>query len=391
MTKLSTKFNQCLREEHNTLFKLLRRENKLFLFKKKLLQRTKWYHYFLLHIILIVLAVSFSFNFSEVYILKYLNFIKIDKNYADKVLHEYTLYIGTFISVTLIVTTFLFNFLKEFLNSNIKLIVRYVNYEIVAYYGFGLVISLITQKLFSLTLPIERLKNLIVLDFYLLLIFLLALVSLYVRIFEIIRPTKLKEVYLDDTKRICAIIIYYRLYEIKSKKIVEASFKEKGFQEISNSAYFFSDDKRDDLNYIFNQEKNKGKYLKDIHLDYLFKKTKSFQIKQYVSLNLGQYFIPDADYLLLAFDENNIRFKDNKILKILGVSTKNIWENRILNAFKFSKKTIEKTYAQDELDEKLQLIYDDFMDSVYNRNHKGVKKTLTDLDVLIDLYTENFE
>ncbi|WP_431165104.1 hypothetical protein [Tenacibaculum halocynthiae] len=391
MTKLSIEFDKSIKEEHNSLSKLLKREKKLYLLKNKLLLRTKWYHYFLLHLILGILAISFSFNFSDVQLLKYLNFIEIDKNYADKILHEYTLYIGTFISVTLIVTTFLFNFLKELLDSNIKLIVRYVNYEIVAYYGFGLVISLIIQKLLSLSLPFERLKNLIVLDFYLLLIFLFALVFLYVRIFEIIKPTKLKEVYLDDTRRICALNIFHKLYEIKSKKIIRDFFTKNGFEEIDNSIHFFGNEQRNDLNYLYNKDKNKGKYLRDIHFKKLFKRTNSFETKQFVPLNLGQYFIPDSDYLLLGLENNNKKFRDNKTLKLLGVSSKKIYENHILNGYKFSKKTIEKTYAQDELDEKLEFIYDDFNDSIYKRNHKGVKKTLSDLEVIIDLYTENFE
>ncbi|WP_299122991.1 hypothetical protein [uncultured Winogradskyella sp.] len=391
MSKLSTKFNKSIKEEHNDLYKLLKRENKLFLLKNKILLRTKWYHYFLLHLTLGVLAVMFSFNFNEISLLKYLNFIEIDKNYADKILHEYTLYIGTFISVTLIVTTFLFNFLKEFIDSNIKLVVRYVNYEIVAYYGFGLVVSLIVQKLLSVTLPFEKLQNLLILDFYLILIFLFLLVSLYVRIFEIIQPSKLKEVYLEDTKRICALNIFHQLFEIKSKKIMQDSFKEIKFQEISNATHFFADDTREDLHYIYNQDENKGKYLKDIHLKKLFKKTKGFQIKQFVPLHLGQYFIPGSDYLLLAFEKENEKFKDNKFFKSLGISISKIRENFILKEYKFSKKTLEKTHAQDELDEKLEFISDDFNDSIYKRNHKGVKKTLSDLEVIIDLYTQNFE
>ena len=401
MTKLSAKFDKSIKEEHSSLFKILKRENKLFLLKSKLILRSKWYHYFLIHFILVILAITFSFNFNEIPILKYLNFIEIDDNYANKILHEFILYIGTFISVTLIVTTFLFNFLKEQLDSNIKLIVRYVNYEIVAYYGFGLIISLITQKLFSLTLSFERLKNLLILDFYLLIIFLFLLVFLYVRIFEIIKPTKLKEVNLNDTRRICALNIFYVLYEVKSKRIIQESFVENGFQEIDNLNHFIVDEQRNDLYYLYCEDKSKDKYLNDINFKKLFKRTSNFETKQFVPLNLGQYFPPDSDYLLLALEKNNKKTKYNRVFNYLLEKFKNYeflktaltkkYNNYLLKGYKFSKKTIEKTYAKDELEEKLEFITEDLTDSIYKRNHKGIKKTLNDLDIIIELYTENFE
>ena len=54
-------------------------------------------------------------------------------------------------------------------------------------------------------------------------------------------------------------------------------------------------------------------------------------------------------------------------------------------------KNIDKIIAYDELDERLEFLFDDLNDSVYKRNHKGVKKALNDLEVIIDLYSENFE
>ena len=62
-----------------------------------------------------------------------------------------------------------------------------------------------------------------------------------------------------------------------------------------------------------------------------------------------------------------------------------------MNSYKFTKNNVDKSIVNDELDEKLEFLFDDLNDSVYKRNQKGVKKALNDLEVIIDLYAENFE
>ena len=158
---------------------------------------------------------------------------------------------------------------------------------------------------------------------------------------------------------------------------------------------------RNDLYYLYCEDKSKDKYLNDINFKKLFKRTSNFETKQFVPLNLGQYFPPDSDYLLLALEKNNKKTKYNRVFNYLLEKFKNYeflktaltkkYNNYLLKGYKFSKKTIEKTYAKDELEEKLEFITEDLTDSIYKRNHKGIKKTLNDLDIIIELYTENFE
>ena len=249
MTTLLKLFDQNIKTEHKEIYEYLKRNNKVLLWFNAHVAKAKWYHYIVFVFILFLLNLFVSFDFSSVQGLKYLNFIDLNDYYVDRILHEYTLYIGTFISITLIATTFLFNFLKEIMDSNIKLIVKYVNYEAVAYYGFSLIICLILQKLLSQSMSIDTMKNLVILDFYLITIFILLLLKLYTKIFEIIKPTKLKELYLKDTKNICAKIIFQELYEIKSEKIFKDVLTLNGFVEISNSDYFFGDGPKVGINY----------------------------------------------------------------------------------------------------------------------------------------------
>lgn len=389
MDTLLNRFDENIKTEHNDIYVQLKRSNRFLLWINKLISKSKWYHHFLLIFILMCINLIFSFDFSSIPLLEHLNFIKLDENYVDRVLHEYTLYIGTFISITLIATTFLFNFLKEIMDSNIKLIVKYVNYEIAAYFGFSLMICLIMQKLISQSLSLEEMKNLVIMDFYLIVIFVLSLLRLYTKIFEIIKPTKLKELYLNDTKKICSQSIFHELYEIKSKKIFKDVMGQNGFIETSNSNYFFGDGPEEGINYLFNTQK--GKYLKNINFTRLFKQTKSFVTKQYVPIHFGQFFNVDSNHLLLAFEANNKKFEENKILRIFNISLKKINEYLILNSYKFTKNNVDKSIVNDELDEKLEFLFDDLNDSVYKRNQKGVKKALNDLEVIIDLYAENFE
>ncbi len=389
MSTLLKKFDESIKKEHKDIYDFLKRNNKIRRYIIIVKSRIKWYHYFGLVFFFFLLNLLFSFDFSAIPILKYLNFIELNTNYVERVLHEYTLYIGTFISITLIATTFLFNFLKEIMDSNIKLIVRYVNYEAAAYYGFSLVICLVLQKFISLTLPIETLKNLLVLDFYFIVIFIFLLLRLYTKVFEIIKPTKLKEMYLNETKKLCSLNIFQELYEIKSKKIYIETLVEKGFIETSNSNYFWGDGPQDNLKYLFNRKK--GLYLKNVNFDKLIKRTNKFGIKHFVPVHFGQFFDNSSDYLLFAFEKDNKKFKENKFLKFFNISKGQIIEYFILNSFSYRKKNIDKNIANDELDEKLEFMFDELNDSIYKRNHKGIKNLMNDFDIIIDMYTKNFE
>lgn len=389
MSTLLNKFDDNIKKEHKDIYEILKRKNLLLLYIKKKITTARWYHFLSSLLILCSFNVIFSFNYESIPILKYFNFIKINNNYIERVLHEYTLYIGTFISITLIATTFLFNFLKEIMDTNIKLIVRYVNYESVAYYGFSLVICLLLQKLLSLTLSISALKNLLVLDFYLVIIFILLLIRLYARVFEIIKPTKLKEIYVNDTRKIFALNIFQELYKIKSEKIFKDTLIKNNFSEISNFNYFFGDEKDENINYLFNRRK--GFYLKDVNFKKLLRRTKKFKIKKFVPVHFEQKFNEQNDYLLLGFENDNEKFRENKFWSLFKISTKNIHEYLILKSYKFTKKNTDKSIATEQMNEKLEFIFDELNDSVYKRNHKGLKKVLNDFDAILDLYTENFE
>lgn len=389
MSTLLKKFDECIKAEHKDIYEFLKRNNKIRRYLIIVKSKIKWYHYFFLVFFLFLINLFFSFDFSKYPVLKYLNIVTVDDSYIERVLHEYTLYIGTFISITLIATTFLFNFLKEIMDSNIKLIVRYVNYEAAAYYGFSLVICLIIQKFISLTLPTETLKNLIVLDFYFIIVFIFLLLRLYTKVFEIIKPTKLKEMYLNETKKLCSLNIFQELYEIKSKKIYKDTLVKQGFTETSNGNYFWGDRSQDNLKYLFNRKK--GLYLKNVNFDKLIKRTNKFKIKHFVPVHFGQFFDDSSDYLLLAFEKDNRNFKDNKFLKFFNISKGQIIEFFILNSFSYRKKNVDKNIVSDELDEKLEFMFDELNDSIYKRNHKGIKNLMNDFDVIIDMYTKNFE
>ncbi len=36
-------------------------------------------------------------------------------------------------------------------------------------------------------------------------------------------------------------------------------------------------------------------------------------------------------------------------------------------------------------------MFDELNDSIYKRNHKGIKNLMNDFDIIIDMYTKNFE
>lgn len=83
------------------------------------------------------------------------NFIRVENNDFTFV-HQYTIYLVSLVSITLIVTTFLFNYFKEKGFSNIEFIVEYVGYEFIARFGFSVIIFFIAQNMIQ-----ENVKNIL--------------------------------------------------------------------------------------------------------------------------------------------------------------------------------------------------------------------------------------
>ncbi|UWX56482.1 hypothetical protein NYZ99_10005 [Maribacter litopenaei] len=307
-----------------------------------------------------------------------MNFINIDAVNASQYLHEYLLYVGTFISITLIVTTFLFNFLKSTVEFNLNIIISYVGYEFVAYYGFFLVIYFVIQKMLVFNLSESSVENLLVVSFYLTLTFLLLLVYLYNRIFLIIRPDKLKKINIDYLKIICSKYIYEELKLTNSLNIYKSLCSKFGYKETSNAEYFFGAESQKGVLYFFKDRTSDVKYLKDVKVNKLMHHNISYKGENvFVPIHLNQTFPSNNDYLLMGLESPKDESK--KLRK------------KILSCFLFtSKKNIDYEHSKEIADSVLNKLYDSLNQHVSKNDEKGVTDSLEYLDIAFDLYIENF-
>jgi hypothetical protein len=290
------------------------------------------------------------------------DFLKIiEINFIDSV-KTFTTGLITLVSMNLFVTNLLLTHLKEHREEIQSILDKKVNFKFITYFGFTLIISVLTLYFLNQNIQNENIKcNILILMFFSFISYILMLISLYNNVFNFINKNTRDEIIKSELKREFNIAFY--------KNYFKRRFNEEYINLMENKLNFKRYSTWNDIEGLNHYELTltKNQYLKDINIkkiSRIHKKTNTSE-KYYHFLELGKLYQKNTTNKLFSLPaKENFKYKKAYIF-----STEN---------------TLKDEFNQENLDILLKKVNDNTLSNRYNDLSSNLKN-------LEEIYNEYIE
>lgn len=221
---------------------------------------------------------------------KFLNFefLQIIKLDYKNIIAVITTSIITLVSINLLVTNFLFTFLKDEIDDLQSIIDKTIHYKFPTYLGFSIIISVLILFFIGGSIGNDTATtNILIFIFYTFILYIFIIVNLYNRVFDFLNRNKRSELLKKEIFK----EFYFSFYIFKLKQLFYSNYKKfYGQLEIEEELNHFFPTKQHKHFVVF--ETTKDLYLRDVKLNALSRELKNYESEKirFYSLNFDQQF-----------------------------------------------------------------------------------------------------